>query len=171
MKKPNKRGAAPAKQPTKCPVLPIALRTNELWDAHSMAQELEAENKQDEVSEDIEKLRIAMEGMASFERAKSMSGALFQIVLARDAARLLYENVPAAAEKGRYIENIYDQIMRLLESVALLLREKTAPEEFLPLQNVVRLYLDVDGDNMVRPFKWLDDIPGLAKDYRNVKTV
>jgi hypothetical protein len=62
------------------------------------------------------------------------------------------------------------RVIRLLESVALLLREKTAPAEFLPVQSVIRVYLDVDGDVLVRPFKWLDDIPRLAAEYRDDKT-
>jgi hypothetical protein len=149
-----------------CPVLPIAVRISELWDAHTRAQELHEEREQSEfTAEQIDKLRIATEGMASFERAWSMSGALFQVALARDAAHHLYEHLPP--EKNLHVIETYEKLNRLLESVALLLREKIAPAEFAPVQSVIRLYLDVDGDVMVRPFEWMDDIQRLAKEYRS----
>jgi hypothetical protein len=166
--KSNQHGATPVE----CPVLPIALRIGELWDAHTRAEELEAEHKQDNGTADaIERLRIAMQVMASFARARSMSGALFQIALATEAANDLHEQCPHETNLHAYhTQKTFEKLIRLLESVALLLREKTAPAEFAPVQSVIRLYLDVDGDIMVRPFKWLDDIPGLAKDYRDDKT-
>jgi hypothetical protein len=37
--KPNRRAATPIEQREKCPVLPIALRVGELWDAYIRAQE------------------------------------------------------------------------------------------------------------------------------------
>jgi hypothetical protein len=83
--------------------------------------------------------------------------------LAIHTAHLLYEQLPP--EKNRYIESIYGQLDRLLESVSLLLREKAAPEEYLPVRGIIRFYLDVDGDYMIRPLQWLDDIPELVKEY------
>jgi hypothetical protein len=156
-------------KPVKCPVLPIALRLSELWDAHCMAQELEAEHKQDMLTaEQIEKLRLAMEGMASFERARSTSGALFQAAMASYALGLLYDQF---GDKTNYrTDEMFNQIRRLLDSVALLLRDKTTREEFQPIERVMQMYLDVDGVIMVRPFKWLDDIPQLAKEFRSNKT-
>jgi hypothetical protein len=144
--KPTTRLAAPVK----CPVLPIALRIEELLDANTMAEEREAENHQDAsvASGQIDKFRIAMEEMVSFERARSASGALFQLALAIHTAHLLYEQLPP--EKNRYIESIYGQLDRLLESVSLLLREKAAPEEYLPVRGIIRFYLDVDGDYIFR---------------------
>jgi hypothetical protein len=164
--KPTRRVAAPVK----CPVLPIASRIGELWDAHSMAQELEAEHKQDMLTaERIEKLRIPTEGMASFERARCTSGALFQAAMATYAVQLLYDQF---GDKTNYrTDETFNQIQRLLDSVALLLREKTTREEFLPIESVIRMYLDVDGVHMVRPFKWLGDIPRLAKEYRSNEAV
>jgi hypothetical protein len=61
--------------------------------------------------------------------------------------------------------------VRLLESVSLLLREKAAPEEYLPVRDVIRFYLDVDGDYLIRPLQWLDDIPELVKECRRPKEV
>jgi hypothetical protein len=81
--KPNKRVAAPVRH-AKCPVLPIIFRVGEFLDVHTMAEEREAESGQDPAvtSGQIEKLRIAVEEMASFERARSASGVLFQVALA-----------------------------------------------------------------------------------------
>ena len=45
------------------------------------------------------------------------------------------------------------------------MREKAAPEEYLPVRGIIRFYLDVDGDYMIRPLQWLDDIPELVKEY------
>lgn len=67
-----------------CPVLPIAVRVGDLWDAHAMAQE---RSKEPDASEKIDELRLVVEETASFERARSMAGALFQVALAEDAAR------------------------------------------------------------------------------------
>jgi hypothetical protein len=41
--KANRRVAARAGQPLPCPVLPIALRVGELWNAHAGAEEREGE--------------------------------------------------------------------------------------------------------------------------------
>jgi hypothetical protein len=147
----------------KCPVLPVARRIGELWDAHSMAEDRKAEVGT-HGAEQIDKLRIATEEMVSFERARSTSGALFQVAVASYAVRLLYENL-LPPEKNRYTENIFDQVERLLESVALLLREKRTPEEFQQIESVINMYLDVDG-SLLRPLQWLDDIQDLAKEYR-----
>jgi hypothetical protein len=65
-------------KPTACPVLPLALRVGGLWDAHAAAQEKErVDTKDDEdISEQIEELRIAVEETASFERARSWPQAM-----------------------------------------------------------------------------------------------
>jgi hypothetical protein len=155
-------------QPANCPVLPLALRISELWDAHTMAQELEAENKLCEsTAAEIDGLRIKTEEMLSFEIARSAAGALFQIAVARYAVTLLFDQLydekhPQAKEAVETSK----QVDRLLDSVALLLRAKTTNEEFEPIGRVIRMYADVDGETLVRPLKWLDDIPGLAKEYR-----
>ncbi len=91
-----------------------------------------------------------------------------RFALARYFANHLFEQF--GDTKDHHIMETRDNLMRLLESVALVLREKAAPEEFMPLRGVIACYLDVDGDYMARPFKWLDDIPRLAKEYRDDKT-
>jgi hypothetical protein len=112
--KPNKRVAAPVKHHAKCPVLPIALRVGELWDAHAGAEEREYGKSDADISEQIYKMRTVVEETASFERARSLSGALFQVALAHDAANHLYELVPS---EKLAIESTFDKLIRLLDSV------------------------------------------------------
>jgi hypothetical protein len=156
--KPTTRHAAPRQMPRAAD----RATGRELVDAHSMAEERERKDDQGEAARQIGKFRIAMEDLASFERARSATGALFQMALACDIARRLFEEIPTE-RRTLPVDNSHDMLVRLLESVSLLLREKATPEEFLPLRGVIRFYLDVDGDYLVRPFQWRDDIPELAK--------
>jgi hypothetical protein len=146
-----------------CPVLPIALRVGELWDAYDAAEERGHGKSGPETCEQIYKLRAAVEETASFERARSLAGALFQVALARDAANHLYELVPP---EKRAAEKTFEKLIRLLDSVSLLLRDESTPEEYQAVKDVVGVYLSIDQDYQNLPFQWLDEIPELAKEYR-----
>jgi hypothetical protein len=168
--RPRKASAKSSALPEeKCPVLPIALRVGELWDAHAAAQEREFEKKDDdqgeELSEQINELRIAAEQMASFERARSLAGALFQVALAHDMANRLYEEIPSQDPE---VETIYRKLRRLLDSVALALRDTLGPD-YEGVRNVVEIYIHVDENCENRPLRWLDEIPELAEEYRRSK--
>jgi hypothetical protein len=159
-KKPNRRVAARAPQKTKCPVLPIALRVGELWAAHEAAEVREHAEKGDSaMSEQIEMLRMAVEDSASFERARSLAGALFQVGLAEEAATHLYELVPS--EKP-VIKNTFDKLIRLLDSVALLLRDECPAQDYKAVKDVAETYLNSRNNSL----QWLDEIPELAKECR-----
>jgi hypothetical protein len=101
--KPTKRRAPPVK----CPVLTIALRIGQLWDAHSMAQELEAIHKGSPFcpAEVIDQLRIATEAMANFDRAKSTPCALFQVAMATHAVGLCTINLMTKRTNGRDVQS------------------------------------------------------------------
>jgi hypothetical protein len=107
-----------------------------------------------------------VEETASFERARSLAGALFQVALARDAANHLYEWVPP---EKRATEKTLDKLIRLLDSVALLLRDESTPEEYQAVKDVVGAYLSMDQTDL--PFLWLDEIPMLVNEYRQSKPV
>ena len=64
MTKANKLNTTPTENLT-CPVLPIARRVTELWDAVTKAQESDAADN-DTISDQIDDLRIAMAETASF---------------------------------------------------------------------------------------------------------
>jgi hypothetical protein len=164
--KPTKRGAARVQQPVPCPVLPIAVRIGELWDAHSMAQEREHGTGAPEASEKIELLRMVVEETASLERARSIAGALFQVALAGDVSRALLEKVPAGKEDD---VRMFMRLDRLLDSVALVLRDACTAEDYQVVKNVVKLYMPIYGEEFDPPFKWLEEIPELAKAYRSTK--
>ena len=130
------------------------------------AQEREFERKDDdqdeEISEQINELRIAAEQMASFERAASLAGALFQIALANDTANRLYEEIPSNEPE---VETTYRKLGRPLDSVALMLRDTLGPD-FEAVKNVVETYNQVDETCENRTLRWLEEIPALAKEYR-----
>ena len=161
--KPNNRAAAPAERPTKCPVLPIALRVGELWDAHAGAEEREFGKGASGVSEQIELLRMSVEETASFERARSVGGALFQVALAKEMATHLRECVPS---EEITVKEKFDRLIRLLCSAALLLRDECPAQDYRSLKRVIEAYLLMDRPDFNAPFQWREDIPDLAKEYR-----
>jgi hypothetical protein len=59
---------------------------------------------------------MVFEEMASFERARSLTGALFQVGLAEEAAARLRELAPS---EDRIVKKTFDRLIRLLDSVAL----------------------------------------------------
>jgi hypothetical protein len=68
----------------------------ELWDTHAGAEMREydkkdAEVSEYEISEQINKMRAVVEETASFQRARSLAGALFHVALAHAATVHLYE--------------------------------------------------------------------------------
>jgi hypothetical protein len=72
----------------------------ELWDTHAGAEMREydkkdAEVSEYEISEQIIKMRAVVEETASFQRARSLAGALFQVALAHAATVHLYELIPS----------------------------------------------------------------------------
>jgi hypothetical protein len=149
-----------------CPVLPIALRIGELWDAHAGAEEREFNQSPADASEQIGLLRIAVEETASFERARSVAGALFQVGLAEDTAVHLRELVPS---EEKTVKKTFDKLIRLLDSVALLLRDECPAEDYQAVKDVLAVYLAIDRPEFNALFQWRDDIPELAEEYRRSK--
>lgn len=147
-----------------CPVLPIAVRVGELWDAHAGATE--HENCSEATAEQIYRLRAAVEELASFERARSPAGALFQVGLALDAAVSVFDRVP---EGDKFKDPTWQKLIRLLDSVALVLRDACMVEEYQVVKDVVKIYMSIEGQEVDHPFKWREEIPDLAKEYRSTK--
>jgi hypothetical protein len=146
----------------KCPVLPIAVRLGQIWDAFAMADEL----KRDDAAECINKLRIFAEEAVSFERARSMAGALVQVALALDAATALHEKVPGGDKAA---DLIFERLVRLLDSAALVLYDACPAGEYDMIRNTMNVYNSMDGSTIDRPLKWLEDVPELATAYRSAK--
>lgn len=161
--KPYQRAAAIARQPLPCPVVPIAVRIGELWDANAMAEERDTDGIS-KAAEQINLLRIAVEEMASFERARSIAGALFQVGLAADTAVHLRELVPS---EERTVRKTFDKLIRLLDSVSLLLRDECPPKDYQKLKSALWAYLTIGREGFDAPFQWREDIPALVKEFRS----
>ena len=95
-------------------MLPIARRVTELWDAVTKAQESDAADN-DVVSDQIDDLRIAVAETASFVRARSLAGALFQIALASETTERLYRELP---EEKQLFNRTYLKLHRPLNLAA-----------------------------------------------------
>jgi hypothetical protein len=161
--KANRHPAVRAEKPVPCPVLPIAVRVGELWDAGTMAEERGGST--DAASDQIYRLRLAVEELASFERARSPAGALFQLSLVLDAAIFLFDTAMPDGDKSA--DPTWQKLLRLLDSVALVLRDACTAEEYHLVEDVVKMYMLIDGRDLDPPFKWREDIPELAKEYRS----
>jgi hypothetical protein len=161
--------------PVKCPVLPIALRVGELWDAHAGAEEREHDatamakalyrisDLAEPVPDQIWKLRNAVEETASFERARSPAGALFQVALAHEAIQHVYASLPAE-QKPESIAFTFTKLIRLLDSVAIFLRGECTAGDYLAVKGVVEAYFTIEQAHL--RLQWSEEIPELAKEYR-----
>jgi hypothetical protein len=125
--KPNRCVAARAPNNVPCPVLPIALRVGELRDAHAGAEEREGKNSNSATADQIDRFRAAVEETASFERACSPAGALFQVGLAQQAAIDLFNMIP---DGDKFTDPTYQKLLRLLDPVALVLRDGCAAQDY-----------------------------------------
>ncbi len=141
---------------TNCPVEKLAIEIGELFDAFTGA-ELEG-NKP--VARAIEEHRQALEELASFQRARSLGGALFQLVLAQHEIEGIFSLL--TAEKQKDHADLDEKCERLLTSAATVIRLALG-SDFAPLQNIMRVY-GVTPD--APPIPWLDDIPQLAEEGR-----
>jgi hypothetical protein len=150
MAKANSVHSTPILQNETCPVIPIALRVGELWDATSAAQESDA-NDNDTVSDQIDDLRIAVAETASFTRARSLGGALFQIALASETAERLYRQLP---EEKQLFNRTYLKLARLLNLAAAALCDELETEDYTPIRGVVEAYIGNLGPTML----WLDEL-------------
>lgn len=161
-RKPNSPAAAGAP----CPVLLIALCVGELWDAHAGAEEREGSDGDSTAADQINRFRAAVEETASFERALSPAGALFQLGLAQQAAVDLFARIP---DGDKFTDPTYQKLLRLLDSAALVLRDACAAEDYQAVKDVVGIYIGIEGPDFAPPFQWREDIPELAKEYRRSK--
>jgi hypothetical protein len=64
---------------------------------------------------------------------------------------------------------MFERLDRLLDSVALVLRDACTAEEYRVVKDVVNLYITLHGEESDPPFKWLEEIPELAKAYRSIE--
>jgi hypothetical protein len=135
-----------------CPVIPIARRVGELWDAIDAAQKSDAADN-DTVSDQIDDCRIATAELASFVRARSLAGALFQVALAHEAAERLCRDLP---EEKQIYNRTYLKLNRLLTLAAAALYDQMEPEDYAPIGKVVEAYVG----NLSTAMPWLDEIGG-----------
>jgi hypothetical protein len=150
MAKADRVSTIPNPQAETCPVLPIARRVGELWDAVTAAQETDAADN-DTVSDQIDDLRIAVAETASFTRARSLAGALFQVALASETAERLYRQLP---EERQPYNRVYLKLNRLLNLAAATLRDELETEDYAPIRGVVEAYIGDLGPAM----PWLDEL-------------
>jgi hypothetical protein len=150
MAKANHVCTIPNPQAETCPVLPIALRVGQLWDATTAAQESDAADN-DTVSDQIDDLRIAVAETASFVRARSLAGALFQIALASETAERLYRQLP---DEKQPFNRTYLKLNRLLNLAATALCDELETEDYAPIRGVVEAYIGNLGPTML----WLDEL-------------
>jgi hypothetical protein len=133
-----------------CPVIPIARRVGQLWDAVTAAQETDVADN-DTVSDQIDDLRLAVAETASFVRARSLGGALFQVALASETAERLYRQLP---EEKQLFNRTYLKLARLLNLAAAALCDELETEDYTPIRGVVEAYI---GD-LLHAMPWLDEI-------------
>jgi hypothetical protein len=154
---------------TECPVAALALRVGTLWLAHAQAEENEHEKDTVEQNEiipaQINELRRATEELASFERARSLAGALFQLALAHEAASLLYEEFPS---ESPMVTSTFLRLNRLLESAAMVLRDELGAE-YEPFREVISTYIEIEEGCEQRALHSIEKIPALADEYRGSK--
>jgi hypothetical protein len=63
----------------------------------------------------------------------------------------------------------YQNLLRLLDSAALVLRDACAAEDYQAVKDVVGVYIGIDGPDFDPPFRWREDIQELAEEYRRSK--
>jgi hypothetical protein len=158
----KKAKAAAAGAP--CPVLLIALCVGELWDAHAGAEEREGRDGDSTAADQINRFRAAVEETASFERALSPAGALFQLALAQQTAVDLFARIP---DGDKFTDPAYHKLLRLLDSAALVLRDVCAIEDYQAVKDVVGVYIGIDWSDFAPPCQWREDIVELADEYRH----
>lgn len=134
-----------------CPVEKLAIEVGELWDAFNGAQ---AEGDDDEVERQLQEQRAALEEVASFRRAKSLGGAVFQLMLLKGEVADIFSHL--SKEQQEENRHTRDMTERLLESAVAAICDVMG-EDFQPLESVARVYI---GDTV--PIPWLDSIPELA---------
>jgi hypothetical protein len=146
----NVHSITPYSETIACPVLPIALRVGQLWVATTEAQERDAAENET-VGDQIDDLQIARSEMASFVRARSLGGALFQVALASEAAERLYGQLPAEAQ---LYNRVYLKLKRLLILIAAELRDESGPDDFALIRDIISAYIDLDQERAI-----LDAVP------------
>jgi hypothetical protein len=149
---------AQLKPATSCPVEKLAIEVGELWDAFNGAQ---AEDKW--IARQIEDNRRALEELTSFQRARSLAGAMFQIVLAQHEVGDMFSHLTEEEQKNH--QDLDDRIERLLDSAVAAIRDVLG-DDFAPLENVMRVYGCVRDEP---PIPWLDDVPQLAEEGRKAE--
>jgi hypothetical protein len=92
-----------------------------------MSEEREGGSGLSDASKQINLLRMASEEMASFERARSVAGALFQVGLAEDTAVHLRD---LDLSEERTVRKLFDKLISPLDSVSLLLRDECPAEDY-----------------------------------------
>jgi hypothetical protein len=128
----------------RCPVLPLALRVGELWDAYAAAQEREFESGGDSiVSDQVDAMRIRAQEIAGASRARSLAGVLFQVALAADAAARLRDEGHGWGGHNERVDVVHRELEGILNSVASALRDKLGPD-YEPVRSVVSTYLNID---------------------------
>jgi hypothetical protein len=123
-------------------------------------------NSDSTAADQIGRFRAAVEETASFERARSPAGALFQIALAQQAAGDLASRIP---DGDKFTDPTYQKLLRLLDSAALVLRDACAAADFRAVKDVVGVYIGIDWPDFDPPFQWRENIRQLAKEYRRSK--
>jgi hypothetical protein len=135
---------------TACPVQTIALRVGQLWAASAEEQERDA-GENELIGDQLDDLRQAVAETASFLRARSLGGALFQVALASETAERLFQELP---EEERLFNRTHLKLNRLLILIAAQLRDEMGPDAFAKIKDIIEMYLDFSQERAL-----LDAIP------------
>lgn len=106
-----------------CPVAPIARQVEALWQEHDRRQEAAKDNQC--VCNWLSDATDSLTNLATFSRAKSTEGALFQVRLAFDVLTDIRSHVLTPQE----IDERLEKIARLLYSIGSVLGSGVTPEQ------------------------------------------
>jgi hypothetical protein len=124
-----------------CPVTARALEIIGCWAAHGGADALDGRDAGDDAAV-IEMYRRTLEDMVAFERAGSIGGALYQIVLAASELEALVGNLPDSVQAQIWREET--KIGRLLESAAAAIIAETEPAQLADVMPAIAVYFRPD---------------------------
>lgn len=128
-----------------CPVTARAVAIMDCWTAHGGADGMNCHDRDTDARDDafvIDEYRKTLEDLVTFERAGSIGGALFQIVVAALELDTLIGNLPDSVQAQAWRED--RKIARLLESATAAIIATTDPDQLAAVMPAVRVYSSPD---------------------------
>lgn len=126
-----------------CPVTARALAIMECWAAHAGADALDGlDAGAGDDAAVIQEHRSTLEDLVAFERASSIGGALFQIVLAAHELEVLVGNLPDSVQAQVWREE--SKVGRLLESAVTAIIATAPPAQLADVMPAIQVYFRPD---------------------------